>query len=351
MPVPVQRDPERTRAALAGWLSARVAGGGLVEVGDLTVPAGAGFGNETVLFDAAWPGGGQRLVARIAGAGYQVYPDVRFAEQYRLLAVLAGHPDVPVPPVLGFEPDPGVLGAPFFVMAHVDGRVPADLPSYHRAGWVADLDPAGRREVWERAVDVLAAVHRLDPQRLGLRFLARPGRDPLLEHYAANLAFFGAGGAVVERALAWLRVYRPAPPARPVLLWGDARLGNLVFDGTEVAGVLDWEMAELGPPEADVAWFLHLDRHLSEGVGAPRLAGLPGREETLARYAAAGGPALRDLGYHAVLAAFRFALITARVTALLRRQQVVPADFPLHRNAVALLDRVLAETAAQPAVP
>ena|SRR5947207_13323871 len=335
MPVPLQRDPARTRDVLAAWCSARL--GARVGVGALEIPRGQGFGNETVLFEASWTGGHERLVARIAASTYQVYPEVRFAEQYRLLEIL-GEKGIPVPRGFGFEPDPGLLGAPFFVMSRVDGRVPADLPSYHRSGWVASLAETDQEALWYNGIDALAAIHRLDPATFG--FLAG---DDLLEHYATRLDFFGvADDGVVGRALSWLRSYRPQW-TNSALLWGDARLGNLIFDGVSVAGVLDWEMAQLGPPEADLAWFLYLDRHLSEGVGASRLPGLPSRAETIARYEAGTGRPVGDLGYFEVLAGFRFALITARVTELLRRQEVVPADFPLHRNAVALLARTLDE--------
>ncbi|NUT50717.1 MAG: phosphotransferase family protein [Saccharothrix sp.] len=340
MPVPQQRDPEVTRARLGRWLSARVAGGEPVSIGAIRVPDARGFANETLVFDASWRGPdgsrARRLVARIASPRYQVYPDARLAEQHRLMESLGRHTDVPVPPVHGHEPDPGLLGGPFLVMGHVPGRVPPDFPSYHRQGWVAGLPARDREVLWWRGLDALRRVHRVDHRELGLA--ARQ-----VEHYADHLDFFrSADTPVVLRALEWLAGNRP-PAAPDVLLWGDARLGNLVFDGLDVAAVLDWEMAALGPAEVDLAWYLYLDRYLSEGIGSARLDGLPDRDRTVRRYAALLGREPRDLPYHEVFAAFRFALITARVADLVVAHGIVPAgtDFPLHRNACALLERTL----------
>jgi aminoglycoside phosphotransferase (APT) family kinase protein len=131
-------------------------------------------------------------------------------------------------------------------------------------------------------------------------------------------------------------------------MWGDARLGNLVFADLTAVAVLDWEMAALGPAEADLAWFLYLDRHLCEGIGADRLAGLPGRTATISRYAELVGRELDDLAYYEVFAGFRFALIAARLAELATTHGIVPAgvDFPLRRNAVRLLEGTIREADA-----
>ncbi|CAM5507545.1 phosphotransferase family protein [Streptomyces pilosus] len=356
MPVPVQRDPEQTRRALADWLAARSPRAGEVEVGPVRVPGAAGFSGEILMCDAEWTGSGpprrEPLAVRVAPTGHRVHPDDRWADQVRLLEVLDGT-DVPVAPLLGHEPDPSVLGAPFLVMRRIEGRVPADLPSYHREGWLAALPPHRRRAVWLGGVEMLAAIHRLDPDALGLGFLDRPryGTGHLtqqLAEYTRFLPFYGAdGNRTATTALAWLHEHRPEEPAPPRLLWGDARLGNIVYDGETPAAVLDWEMAALGRPESDLAWFLHLDRHLSEGIGAVRLAGLPGRAETVRHYERLTGHAVRDLEYYEVFAAFRFCVLTARVTRLLEESGIMPpgTDFPLHRNATRLLARVLEEAA------
>ena len=75
-------------------------------------------------------------------------------------------------------------------------------------------------------------------------------------------------------------------PGRVALNWGDARLPNLIFRDDRVAAVLDWEMAFLGDPEADLAWWLFLDWQGCDGYGIPRLDGFPSREQTVRTLAA-----------------------------------------------------------------
>ncbi|MEU9516901.1 phosphotransferase family protein [Streptomyces sp. NPDC048224] len=358
MPVPVQRDHEQTRLALAHWLTDRTPRADEVRVGPVRVPGAAGFSGEILLCDAEWTEDGTRrsepLAVRVAPTGHRLHPDDRWTEQVGLLEAL-NRTDVPVAPLLGHEPGSSVLGAPFLVMRRIQGQVPADFPSYHREGWLAELAPRSRRAVWFGGVEMLAAIHRLDPDALGLGFLDRPeyGTGHLtqqLTEYTRLLPYYGAdGNEAATAALAWLRENRPGEPGRPRLLWGDARLGNIVYDGETPAAVLDWEMAALGRPESDLAWFLHLDRHLSEGIGAARLTGLPDRAETVRHYERLTGHVVRDLAYYEVFAAFRFCVLTARVTRLLEESGIMPpgTDFPLHRNATRLLARVLRETAAR----
>ncbi|WP_131785781.1 phosphotransferase family protein [Protofrankia symbiont of Coriaria ruscifolia] len=365
MAVPIQRDPARTRAALAGWLATRpaAAGGQVVwEVGEPTVPGDRGFSTEILLVDAYRTGDdGHRahhpLVVRLAADRYRVYPWDRFEVECRVMATLDRDPSVAVPVVYGYEPDPAVLGAPFVVLGRVDGAVPADLPSYHRAGWVTQLPAHRRAALWDAALTAMAAVHRVEPGQAGLADVDQPeygqvGAGQQLRSYEANLEHFGVDPAadpgVLGAALTWLHEHPPAEPHPPRLLWGDARLGNIIFTGDEVGAILDWEMVTLGQPEADLAWFLHLDRHLSEGIGAPRLAGLPDRAATLERYAGLLGRPLADLDYHTVSAALRFALIATRVTRLVGEHAVLPpgTDLPLARNATRLLGRVLEEVPA-----
>ncbi|MFI6442578.1 phosphotransferase family protein [Streptomyces sp. NPDC050759] len=357
MPVPVQRDPQVSRARLAEWLRPRLGNPRTLELSELSVPS-SGFSSETLLFDVSWFGKNGRqqreLVARVAPTSHRVYPEDTFLLQYRIQEALAADGTVPVPALYGFEADPEILGAPFFVMERVSGRVPGDFPSYHREGWLKESSESVRKTLWNAALETLQRIHAIIPADLKTIF---PGMDSgpstycgvrrELTMYMRHLDFFSPADApLAEQVFQWLRSHVPDRTSQPdCLVWGDARIGNMVFSGDRVAAVLDWEMATVGPREMDVAWFLYLDRHLSEGVGLPRLSGLPNREQTVARYEELAGRTLNDLGYYDILAGFRFFLITARVTSLSRRAGIVPpdSDFPLHRNATALLRRTLSE--------
>jgi aminoglycoside phosphotransferase (APT) family kinase protein len=342
MPAPRERDFERTRRELEAWLARRHPG---ARVGELSGPGTTGFSSDTLLFDARWPGGGASLVARLRPSGFPIFPEYDIARQFEIQRLL-GASDVPVARMLWLEEDATVLGAPFYVMEQVPGRAPTDNPPYHAGGWVTEVAPAEREALWWSGLEALARIHRLDWRGLGLGFLD-PCGDPLdaqlayWERYRAWAA--GRPQPNLDRALAWLRANRPRERAPGVLCWGDSRIGNMLFRDGVCLAVLDWEMACIGTPELDLAWWLFMDRHHCEGIGVPRLPGFPSREETLARYEAWSGHAPRHLGWYEVLAAFRFSAIMARVAQQMAHYGLLPADasFELDNPCSRLLAQML----------
>jgi aminoglycoside phosphotransferase (APT) family kinase protein len=352
VPVPDQRDPEVTRAKLEAWLGGRLAGAAQVRVPHVQTPSTTGFSAETLIFDAEWQAGGRwqrgSYVAKVAPTGHQIFPQPRFDEQYRLLKILAGTA-VKVPAVHWYEPGPDVLGAPFLVMSKADGEAPTDMPPYHTGGWVTEVSPQTRQRMWWGGLDVLAQVHSLDVDELGVGFVDQPaygatGVDQRLGYYEHYLAW-GYDGTVpvAEAALEWLREHRPPEPRPPVLLWGDARIGNIMYSGGVPTAVLDWEMATLGQPEEDLAWFLYLDRHHGEGCGVERLPGFPSADETIARYEQLTGRPVRHMDYYEVLSGLKFTAIMARIGQLFVHYELVPADndFPYNNTASQLLAKTL----------
>jgi aminoglycoside phosphotransferase (APT) family kinase protein len=348
MPVPKPRDREQTAAALEGWLSGRRPGAKVIS---LETPEFSGFSSEMLMLDVQHEGGADRYAVRVAPLHYQVFPEVRFPEQYRLLRILHERSEIPVPPVLWYEQDPGVLGAPFFVMPRIDGRVPTDMPPYHSGGWVAEeAGPAERERMWWSGLEILARVHALDAAALGLGFVDQPrwgrmGLDQRLGYYEYYMNWAWPGPKpTAQRALAWLRRHQPAEPEPPVLLWGDARIGNIIYDdaGTPKA-VLDWEAASFGQPEEDLAWFLFLDRHHSEGVYVPRLDGFPSAAETVSRYEELAGRPMRHMDYYEVLSGFKFTVIMSRIGNAMIEWEWLDhdADFPYNNNCSRLTDVIL----------
>ena len=111
----------------------------------LVSPTSSGFSNETLLFDLAWSEGGhaksEKLVVRIQPIGYQVFPEYDLGLQFRTMQLLATT-DVPVPRMLWLEPeDKSIFGAPFYVMAYVDGLVLRDQAA------ATSIDADARRRV------------------------------------------------------------------------------------------------------------------------------------------------------------------------------------------------------------
>src|SRR5258706_3260278 len=166
MAIAVTRDLDRTHAQLTAWLGARLSPGAHPELSALEIPKGAGHSNETVLFDASWRAGDavrtQRYVARIRPSGRGVFPEYDMRLQYRCMEVLGRHTTIPVPRVLWFEDDAGVLGQPFYVMERVDGLVPSDNPPFAVMGWLADASSEDQARLWHRSLEVLARIHALD---------------------------------------------------------------------------------------------------------------------------------------------------------------------------------------------
>jgi aminoglycoside phosphotransferase (APT) family kinase protein len=340
MPVP-RRDLDLTRAKLRDWLATRLSGACDLRIGELKGPSETGFSSDTLLFDAEWTDGGPqrtRLVARLKPTGFTVFPAYDIARQFRVMRAL-GDTDVPVPRMRWLEEDPAVLGVPFFVMDRVDGRVPTDNPPYHTAGWVPELAPAERTALWWSGLEAMARVHRLDWRRLGSDCFTVLSASPLTQQLQEYDAYVEWGMErsrypLIARAQRWLHAHQPADEHVGVC-WGDARLGNQIFDGTRCVAVLDWEMARLGDPVQDLAWWIALDRCFSEGLSVDRLPGLPDRHATIARWEELAGREARDFAYYEVLALYKFAAIMARVIRQMKHYEVFPADSDMDVNNLA----------------
>ena len=323
MPTPWQRDLDKDRQNLRDWLATKLPDARDLRVSGLAAPQSSGFSNDTLLFDLEYREGGESrrepLVVRIQPTGFRVFPEYDMALQYRTMQLLA-KTDVPVPRMYWLEEhDRDLLGAPFYVMGQVAGRVPTDNPPYHAGGWMTEASPAEREAIWLGVFECMAKIHRLDYRAVGFGFLEpdAPEGTPLerqLDFYADYLAW-GARGLeqpTVEPALEWLRANQPGGEPT-VLSWGDARIGNVIYAGTRPAAVIDWEMVTLGSPEQDVAWQIFLDRHHSEGIERPRLPGFTPYDETLAHYTKHSGFAVEHLHYYQVFAGFRFGVIMIRL--------------------------------------
>jgi aminoglycoside phosphotransferase (APT) family kinase protein len=263
---------------------------------------------------------------------------------------------VPVPTIRFTESDPRVLGAPFYVMDRVRGQVPGDVPSWHRKGWTVDLSPAERARLHDNGLAALVALHRVD-WRPGLSFLDPPGPGTALDRYLAQLEQWHEwcgpsrrfGPDVLAAGLRHVLDHRPDDRGETIV-WGDARVGNMCFaDDLSVAALFDWESATTGPPGIDLGWWLMFERYLCEAQGLRRLDGIPGRNQTIARYRELGGAAIGDIDYYELLAAVVMTLITSRLADVLvdtgRVTPDIAAIYPT--RAVGLVAESLSRIAAR----
>jgi aminoglycoside phosphotransferase (APT) family kinase protein len=220
----------------------------------------------------------------------------------RVLSALAGH--APVPTVLAVCETEAVIGAPFYLMEMVDGHVINDsLPS--------GLDP---RRISESLIDALVDMHRLDWRASGLEGIGKP--TGYLERQLRR--FLGLWEhnktrelPAVESVGRWLGDNMPQSPAA-TLVHGDYRLGNAVVNGHRVVAILDWEMATIGDPLADLGYLCALwsDREDPEpGMFEPspvtRQEGFLTRHELIARYEEHARRSASDIRWYQTLALWK----------------------------------------------
>lgn len=336
MTTPWRRDLGEVGERLAAWARAQVAPDAVVT--DAASP-GNGMSSETVLFEMAVDGRTERFAARLAPMAdvYPVFPDYDIELQARCMRLVRERTAVPVPEVRWVELDPSWLGTPFLVMGRIDGSAPPDIPPYVFEGWVLDATPEQRAALQRRTVEALVGIHAVSAEEADLGFLDRDaaGATPLRRQVAAQRDYYewardGIAYPLIERTFAWLDENFP-PEGPAVCLWGDARIGNVLYRDFTPVAVLDWEMAALGPREVDVAWMIFLHTFFDDL--AVRF-GLPGMDDfmqpaaVVADYEESSGVTLGDLRWFAVFAALRFAIVSVRTSTrgIAYGQMEQPAD-------------------------
>ncbi len=228
----------------------------------------------------------------------------------RLLRALEGT-SARVPRVLATGDDPELIGAPFYLMEKVEGHViTTEIP--------AELDAVQeRRRVGEELVDALVDIHAVPWEERGLDGFGKPTGycerqvrrfTGLWEHNRTREI------PAVDRVGEWLGENLPdSPPA--TIVHGDFRLGNAMYELAAPArlnAVLDWEMATIGDPLADVGYLstLWADRDdppagMFELTGVTRGAGFLSREELIARYEERSGRSVTDIRWYRTLALWK----------------------------------------------
>ena len=326
------RDPESFRDALDAWMQKQHPESTDLHVHDVDMPHATGFSNETVFFSASWTENGitlgERYVARIEPTDGGIFPvqtpacEVSVGLQHRIMSAVDEAGVAPIPPMHAYEPDPDVLGSPFFVMGFVEGAIPADVPRYSTHGFLAEEATPEERErmIWS-GIDAMAAIDQIDPKALGLDWLdpsgmGRPTFQRQIDLYRTYTmdALAGREHPVMMHALDWLDANAPSD-APMGFSWGDARLGNMIWKDYHCAAVLDWEACALSPPDADIGWWVMFDRMSFDDMDAPRLEGFPTREEMVAYWEDRMGRAVvGGIHYWEVFAVMRFCAIFIRLS-------------------------------------
>jgi len=328
------RDLTALPDVMSQWLSTVMPGGTAPEV---TVESGVdsnGMSSETIILTGRWDEDGesreQKFVARVAPAAQDVpvFSSYRMDHQFDVIRIVGEKTDVPVPPVRWLEATGAVLGTQFFLMDYVDGRVPPDVMPYTFGGnWFADAPLESQRELQDSTVEVIAKLHAIPEPEKVFGFLD-DGSEPnalrrnfnwLKSWYQFAVPDIGRS-SLVERSLEWLEENWPEDVAATdsVLVWGDSRVGNVLYDGFKPAAVLDWEMATLGPREMDVAWIIFAHMVFQELAGLAGLPGLPDvmrEEDVRAVYTEHSGVELGDLNWFYAYSGVIWCCVFMRTTA------------------------------------
>ena len=328
------RDVSTLPGVMSQWLSTVMPGGAKPQV---TVESGVdsnGMSSETIILTGQWDDDGQqheeKWVARVAPAEQDVpvFSSYRMDHQFDVIRLVGEMTDVPVPRVRWLEPTGTVLGTQFFLMDYVSGVVPPDVMPYTFGGnWFADSPAESQRALQDNTVDVLAKLHAIPQAETTFGFLAdgdepnalRRNLDWLQSWYQFAVPDIGRS-ALVEQALEWLEANWPEDIAatEPVLIWGDSRVGNVLYEDFKPVAVLDWEMATLGPREMDAAWmvFAHMVfQELASLAGMPGLPDFMREDDVKATYAEKTGVELGDLNWFYIYSGVIWCCVFMRTSA------------------------------------
>jgi aminoglycoside phosphotransferase (APT) family kinase protein len=208
---------------------------GDVRIENLTALTG-GASRTTWAFDAL---GTQRhaLILR-TGPPDDVHAGMELEASVQQRAAAAG---APVPHIVTADDSPAALGNPYLICNAIAGET--IVRRIHRS-----LDHTGREQLLRQCAHALAAIHRADPEGIGLQ------QSEQLTEWRDRLDEIGDTTATFEWAFRWLAANRP-PQTPPRLVHGDFRMGNLIVDENGLAAVLDWELVHIGEIYEDLAWF------------------------------------------------------------------------------------------------
>lgn len=294
---------------VSAWLAANIADS--APPFEFTLIAGGRSNLTYLVVDVA----GRRYVLRRPPTGHVLATAHDVTREHRIITAV-GRTAVPVPTPLGLCTDESVNGAPFSVMAYVDGVV-LDSPEQ------AELLPVAlRRPTSEHLVDVLADLHAADVDAIGLGGLAR--RDGYVERQIKRWTSQWEGSRTrelpaIDEVATHLAAHVPAQQG-VAIAHGDYRFGNCLTDvgRGRIVAVLDWELCTLGDPLADLGYLgvYWVDaggegRH-NDPTSAP---GFPSYAEIVERYATRTGRDVSRIDYYVAFASWRLAVISEGVYA------------------------------------
>ena len=323
-------DDAQLADGIARWIAQRH-GIDDVVVDELEHPS-AGYSSITTLLRARWASDGpttRHLVVRMAPSPAGTFPDYDLVAQDAAQHA-AADAGVAIAAPLVTEVDPSFLGAPFSVMPRVDGHIVGEAPPFDR--WLLSLGNAGQATLHDNFLATLATIHGAATARAVAGGVPVRDNRSELEYWDRYLQWSTQGAPVrgLVDGLDWCRRHEPSSRDLDLrLCWGDVRLGNVVFgDDLLPLAVLDWDMAVVGAPEHDLAWFTVLDTTM-QALSGRRVDGFPDRDRTIDRYRQLTSRVLHDFEWYETFALVRSTAIMTRISILTResgREPVMRVD-------------------------
>jgi aminoglycoside phosphotransferase (APT) family kinase protein len=276
------------------------------------------------------------------------------AREYRVMTALAGT-GVPVPRTYALCEDVEVNGAPFYVMEKVEGII------YRDGASLTGVDNDAARRLSEELVDVLARIHTVDYEQVGLGEFGHP--DGFLERQIRRWGQQWERSKTrelpgVDEIARRLRAALPES-GPPTIVHGDYRLDNTMMatdDPGRIVAVLDWEMSTLGDPLADLGLFLLYwgnagAQIIATGSAIDPQAGYLTSDEIVQRYALQSGRRVDALDWYVVFAFYKLAIIVEGIHARFQMGKTLGEGFDvMGETVVALIDGAL-ERANQSSIP
>lgn len=324
------RDPGSLLEPFAVWLADAIGADGPPTITSLGGPSGAGLSSDTLLLDieSSPTDGGtvQEVVLRLPPPpdAFPIFEQYDLARQVEAMRVVRAGCDAPVPEILWSETTGDAIGVPFFVMERIDGIVPPDILPYTWGSWVTDLDASRVDSMTTDAVDALTEIHSVAPSSvlLDAERSSATGATTLDRHLARMRRHFewarhDRDFPTIERAFTALGGSIPRIDRPDVLLWGDARIGNILWRDARAVAILDWEMTTVGPRELDVAWMIYFAmtfQSSAESRGLPGVPSLLRRDDVVGRYEMTTSVELKSLDWFLALTALHQSIIGIRTS-------------------------------------
>ena len=332
-------DLEVIRQKLEAWIAQRLEVGDDFTLGELNFPEASGESSVTLIVEASWQQGGaphsEKFVLRMAPIESQVFESHDLKLQFDLMEIM--HKEgIPAPPLVGYEPDATLIGSDFYVMHFVDGVIPPDNPPMAFTGWVSELSADERTTMWTNGLEVMARIHQIDISKYDLPTLpqSKPDEPPVAHEIARYEGIMGMGmrdnaDPIILEAWQFLKDTIPQDGPRR-LCWGDSRPGNIIWRDLKPVAMIDWEIAAIGDPLTDLAWYFWIDHCNSVGLGVPKMPGVPDYNDAYRHWSKLTGLPIDHVAWYELFVLVRFCIIMERKLVFMVRQDPNFADMVSH---------------------